>query len=103
LASRPLTRPSLPPPGGSPRNASPPPSFSHPEAAPQARLGHRAALQVAIIWRGQILGYRLLRRRRKVTVGSSKRCTFSTPRLAGQHRFLLLAPKKDGYVLRLAP
>jgi hypothetical protein len=60
-------------------------------------------LQVAVIWRGQILGYKLLRRRTKVTVGPSKRATFSTPQLAGQQRFLLLAPRRDGYVLRLAP
>ena len=56
-----------------------------------------------MIWRGQILGYKLLRKRRKVWVGSSKRATFTTPRLGGQQRFLLLVPKRDGYVLRLAP
>jgi len=101
LAS-PLKRP-LPPPAGSARTPSPPPAFNHAEPAHHAPLGHRAALQVAIIWRGQILGYKLLRRRRKVTVGSSKYCTFSTPKLAGQSRFVLLVPRKDGYALRLAP
>ncbi len=103
MASSPLTRP-LPPPSGSPRNPpSPPPAFGHGEPATHAPVGGRAALQVAVIWRGQILGYQMLRRRRKVTVGSSKRCTFITPRLANQQRFVLLTPKKDGYVLRLAP
>jgi hypothetical protein len=105
LASSPLTRP-LPPPSGTPRKPpSPPPAFGHAEPAQHAPLGYRAALQVAVIWRGQILGYKLLRRRRKVTVGSSKRCTFITPRLANQARFVLLAPKRrdDGYVLRIAP
>ena len=29
-------------------------------------------LQVAVIWRGQIIGYQLLRRRRKITVGSQQ-------------------------------
>jgi len=73
------------------------------ETAPQQPLGYRAVLQVAVIWRGQILGYRLLRRRTKVTVGSSKWATFATPRLGGQSKFLLLVPRRDGYVLRLAP
>jgi hypothetical protein len=59
-------------------------------------------LQVAMIWRGQIIGYRLLSRRRKVTVGPSKRATFTTPPLEGQGKFLLLQPRRDGYVLHLA-
>jgi hypothetical protein len=59
-------------------------------------------LQVAMIWRGQIIGYRLLSRRRKITVGPSKRATFVTPRLAGQDKFLLLQPRRDGYVLNLS-
>ena len=91
MASSPLTRP-LPPPSGPPRK--PPPAFARKETAAHAPLGHKAALQVAVIWRGQILGYRLLRKRGKVTVGSSKRATFTTPRLGGQPRFLLLAPRR---------
>jgi hypothetical protein len=59
-------------------------------------------LQVAMIWRGQIIGYRLLSRRRKITVGPSKRATFATPVLAGKNKFLLLQPQRDGYVLHLA-
>jgi hypothetical protein len=59
-------------------------------------------LQVAMIWRGQILGYRLLARRRKVTVGPSKRATFATPPLGGKNKFLLLQPRRDGYVLHLS-
>ena len=55
-----------------------------------------------MIWRGQIIGYRLLSRRRKVTVGPSKRATFVTPPLEGQSKFLLLQPRRDGYVLHLA-
>jgi hypothetical protein len=61
-----------------------------------------AMLQVATIWRGQILGYRLLTRRRKITVGPSKRATFVTPPLEGQSKFVLLQPRRDGYVLHLA-
>jgi hypothetical protein len=102
LASSPLKRP-LPPPTGTPRAPSaPPPAFHQPEAA-QQQLGYRASLQVAVIWRSQILGYRLLRKRTKVTVGSAKSATFKTPQLAGQSKFLLLVPRRDGYVLRLAP
>jgi outer membrane biosynthesis protein TonB len=59
-------------------------------------------LQVAMIWRGQILGYRLLSRRRKITVGPSKRATFATPALEGKSKFLLLQPRRDGYLLHLA-
>ena len=62
-----------------------------------------ARLQVAMIWRGSIIGYRLLSRRRKVTVGPSKRATFVTPALEGRSKFLLLQPRRDGYVLHLAP
>jgi len=102
LASSPLSRP-LPPPSGSPRQAThAPPSFHQPEQG-HAQLGYRAALQVAVIWRGHILGYKLLRRRTKVTVGPHKRNSFITPPLNGQKRFVLLAPRRDGYVLRLAP
>jgi hypothetical protein len=75
----------------------------HQDAAVHRPLGYKAALQVAVIWRGQILGYKLLRRRTKVTVGPSKRASFTTPPLAGQSKFLLLSPRRDGYVLRLAP
>ena len=71
---------------------------------PHAPLGYKAALQVAIIWRGQILGYKLLRKRSKVTVGSSKRATFTTPALARRRASSCCSrPRRDGYVLRLAP
>ena len=83
--------------------AAEPAARRHQDAPPISRSATSAALQVAVIWRGQILGYRLLRRRRKVTVGSSKRATFTTPQLGGQTKFLLLTPRRDGYVLRLAP
>jgi outer membrane biosynthesis protein TonB len=59
-------------------------------------------LQVAMIWRSQIIGYRLLSRRRKITVGPSKRATFATPVVEGKNKFLLLQPRRDGYVLHLA-
>jgi outer membrane biosynthesis protein TonB len=62
-----------------------------------------AILQVAMIWHGQIISYRLLARRRKITVGPSKRATFVTPALEGRSKFLLLQPRRDGYVLHLAP
>ena len=55
-----------------------------------------------MIWRGQIIGYRLLSRRRKITVGPSKRATFATPALEEKSKFLLLQPRRDGYILHLA-
>ncbi len=63
--------------------------------------GH-AILQVAAIWRGQIIGYRLLARRRRITVGPSKRATFNTPPLDGRARYLLVRPRKGAYVVHLA-
>jgi outer membrane biosynthesis protein TonB len=62
-----------------------------------------AILQVALIWRSQIIGYRLFPRRRKVSLGPHKRATFVTPLIRGQQRFRLLTPRRDGYVLHLAP
>jgi outer membrane biosynthesis protein TonB len=59
-------------------------------------------LQIAMIWQGRIIGYRLLSRRRKVTLGPSKRASFATPPLEGKTKFLLLQPRRDGYVLHLA-
>ena len=76
MASSPLKRP-LPPPTGSPRKPPPAPAapheLHHHEAAQQQPLGYKAALQVAIIWRGQILGYKMLRRRSKVWVGGYRK------------------------------
>ena len=60
-------------------------------------------LQIAVIWHGTIIGYRLQRRRRKITVGPNKRATFITPSIRGAKRFVLLTPRKNGYVLNLAP
>ena len=61
-------------------------------------------LQLAMIWRGRIIGYRLLPRRRRVTVGPHKRAMFVTPPLRGQSRYRLLTPRRGGgYVLHLAP
>ncbi len=62
----------------------------------------RALLQVAVIWRGRILGYRLLTRRGRITVGPSKRATFTTPPLEGRHKYLLVRPRKGAYVVHLA-
>ncbi len=68
-------------------------------------MGANAILQMAIIWRGQILAYRIFPRRRKITVGTSKRATFITPTLGGQAKFVLLTPRRDGdgYILHLSP
>ena len=71
---------------------------------PPLRLASHAILQVAMVWRGQIIGYRLLRRPRRVTIGPSKRATLVTPPvMGGGSRFLLVRPQRGGYRLRLAP
>jgi hypothetical protein len=63
-----------------------------------------AVLQVAVVFRGQIIGYRLLDPRRKITIGPSKRATFATPSpVGGRGRFKLVAPKAGAYRLRLTP
>jgi hypothetical protein len=66
-------------------------------------LSGHALLQIAAIWRGQIIGYRLLARRRRITVGPSKRATFNTPPLQGRKRYLLVRPRKGAYLVHLAP
>jgi len=78
------------------------PARSQKPSAPRA-LSSQAMLQIAVIWHGTIIGYRLQRRRRKVTVGPHKRATFCTPPVRGATRFALLTPRKNGYVLHLAP
>jgi hypothetical protein len=94
----------IPPPGVDGR--PPPPS---PPRRPVRMTGPhpvtgRAVLQVVMVWRGQIIGYQLLDRRRKITVGPGKRATFITPpAAAGAGRFLLLAPRGNDYRLRLTP
>jgi hypothetical protein len=61
-------------------------------------------LQVAMVWRNQILAYRLLTRSGRITVGPSKRATLTTPPVLGESgRFVLIQPRGRGYLLRLAP
>jgi hypothetical protein len=62
-----------------------------------------AILQVVVVWRGRIIGYQLLDKRRRVTIGEHKNATFLTPTADGRRRFVLLKPKRGGYQLRLAP
>jgi len=53
-------------------------------------------LQVAMVWQGRILSYRLIAPGQKVTVGPSPDATFNTPPARGQDkRFLLLAPQRQ--------
>jgi hypothetical protein len=98
----------LPPPGVDGRAPAAPPPVAAPRAhrptAPQPVVGH-GVLQVVLVWRGQIIGYRLLDRgSKRVTLGPSKRATFVTPPLTGSRgRFTLVAPKRGGYLLRLTP
>ena len=88
------------------RSASPPPAGAPNRplrlTAPIESLAN-AVLQVVTVWRGRIVGYRLLTKRRKVTIGSHAGASFVTPRAEGQKRFVLVKPTRGGYVLRLAP
>jgi len=61
-------------------------------------------LQIAIVWQGRILAYRLIGPKQRVTIGPSAGCTFVTPPARGtDKRFVLLAPVKPRgrYRLRL--
>jgi hypothetical protein len=62
-----------------------------------------AILQVVVVWRGRIIGYQLLDKRRRVTIGEHKSATFLTPTADGRRKFVLLKPRRGGYQLRLAP
>jgi hypothetical protein len=62
-------------------------------------------LQVALVWQGKILTYRLCGPRQSVTLGPSPRATLVTPPIpGGKDRFALLVPSKPRgcYRLRLA-
>jgi outer membrane biosynthesis protein TonB len=60
-------------------------------------------LQVAMVWRDQILTYELLRHKRRVTIGPSKHAMLTTPPVLNRGRFLLARPKGGGYLLQVAP
>ncbi|HEY4187153.1 MAG TPA: AgmX/PglI C-terminal domain-containing protein [Polyangia bacterium] len=65
-----------------------------------------SVLQIAMVWQGRILAYRLISPGQKVTVGPSSSTTFATPPARGQDRsFLLLRPGKPRgrFCLRLTP
>ena len=112
----------LPPPGGytgsSGKHAPPSPSdHAHAQSpspsplpapadhghAPAPALVGKPKMQVAMVWRGQILRYELLRHARRVTVGPSKRALLITPPVTGRSRFVLARPRSGGYLLQLAP
>src|SRR4051794_30396514 len=62
-------------------------------------------LQVALVWRGKILAYRLAGPRDAVSIGPSPRAALTTPPLAGAGRFVLLAPARTRgrFRLRVGP
>jgi len=97
-ASRFAAGPSLPSPHGSPV----PDPIASPSSSPHPSSG-KATLQIVMVWRGRILGYRLLHRRGAVTIGPHARATLTTPPVGGLRRFKLCAPKGNGYLLRVAP
>ena len=87
------------------RSAPPPPAPSGRPlrlTVPLQAMGS-AILQVVVVWRGRIVGYRLLTRRRKVTIGSHRAATFVAPATDGRRRYVLVKPSRGGYTLRLAP
>jgi hypothetical protein len=87
------------------RSAPPPPAPAGPPlrlTAPIESLAN-AVLQVVTVWRGRIVGYRLLTKRRKVTIGSHRGASFVTPRAEGKKAFAIIKPTRGGYLLRLAP
>ena len=75
------------------RSHSLPPPASHGRplrlTAPIESLGN-AVLQVVTVWRGRIVGYRLLIKRRKVTIGSQRGASFVTPKAEGKRSFALI-------------
>jgi hypothetical protein len=86
------------------RRSPPPPAPARPLrlTVPLQAMGS-AILQVVVVWRGHIIGYRLLDKRRRVTIGQHPRATFLTPVADGRARYVLLKPRRGGYALRLAP
>jgi hypothetical protein len=87
------------------RSAPPPPSSAGRPlrlTVPIQAVGS-AVLQAVAVWRGRIVGYRLLTKRRKITIGSHTGATFTTPRTDGRKRYVLIKPSRGGYTLRLAP
>ena len=64
----------------------------------------KRSLQVTYLWNDQILGYRLLGRHDRVTIGDREGVTFATPRPSGfPRRFALICPVRDGFRLRVGP
>jgi outer membrane biosynthesis protein TonB len=55
-----------------------------------------SVLQAALIWQGRILGYRLVGKREKLTVGSARNVSFITPPLPGAVKkgFAVLTPSR---------
>jgi len=124
-AHRILSPAALPPPNGygPPPGVPAPPAAGHavpspsqaqapvpaPEPAPAARVstaravsGHMV-MQVAMVWRSQILRYELLRHARRVTAGPSKHALLTTPAINGKKKYTLARPKRGAYVVQLAP
>ncbi len=82
----------------------PPPPAGRPLRLTQPLQAMASAIpQLVVVWRGRIIGYRLLTKRRKVSIGPSQKATFLTPMADGRQRFVLLKPTRGGYTLRLAP
>jgi hypothetical protein len=85
-------------------SAPPPPAAGRPLRLTQPISAMASAVaQVVVVWRGRIIGYHLLTKRRKITIGPSHNATFLTPMTDGRRRFVLLKPSRGGYTLRLAP
>jgi hypothetical protein len=101
-----VSAPHAPPPAPQTHAPPTPPTAAAPSTTPGAApaTSGRTVLQVAMVWRGQILCYELLRRARRVTVGPSKRAMLTAPPVhRGRAKFTLARPRRGAYVVRLAP
>ncbi|HVZ71036.1 MAG TPA: AgmX/PglI C-terminal domain-containing protein [Polyangia bacterium] len=86
------------------RSSLPPPPAGRPLRLTQPVQAMAAAIpQVVVVWRGRIIGYRLLVRRARVTIGPHHGATFLAPLTDGRRKYVLLKPARGGYTLRLAP
>lgn len=60
-------------------------------------------LQVAHIWRDEVMAHKVIASPRRVTLGTGKKATFTIPDLGLPKNFAILAPVRGGYVLSLGP
>jgi outer membrane biosynthesis protein TonB len=60
-------------------------------------------LRVAHVWCGEVMAHKVFARRARITLGNSKKATFTTPDLGLPRKFAILQPGALGYTLSLGP